>query len=132
MLITKRNRVVPRTMKEWYSLKVRSQLCEQSVIDIKKKYDVKTKKELVSALIKEIVQWQTFMRDDAELLKMFESINIVTTPIDVCTSKTSDGSWASNVNKDESNQVKSLKGISEHTINKLLKWKWLRIALQLN
>ena len=79
-------------MKEWYSLKVRSQLCEQSVKDIKKKYDVKTKKELVSALIKEIVQWQTFMRDDAELSKMFESISIVTTPIDVCPSKISDGS----------------------------------------
>ena len=61
------------------------------------------------------------MRDDAELSKMFVSISIMTTPIDVCPSKTSDGSWASNVNKDESNQVKSSKGINEHTINKLLK-----------
>ena len=38
-------------MKEWYPHKVRSQLCEQDVIDIKKEYDVKIKEELVSTLL---------------------------------------------------------------------------------
>ena len=55
------------------------------------------------------------MRDDTELSKMFESISIMSTQIDVCPSKASDGSWTSKVNKDESKQVKSSKGISEYT-----------------
>ena len=55
------------------------------------------------------------MKDDVELSNMFESISIVTTQIDVCPSKASDGIWTSKINKEESKQVKSSKGISEHT-----------------
>ena len=93
-------------MKEWYPHKIRSQLCEQNVIDMNKKYNVKAKEVLVSTIIKVIIQRQTYMKDDAELSKKFESISIVPTPIDVCPSKASDGNWKSKVNKEESKQVK--------------------------
>ena len=73
-----------------------------------------TKNELASTLLKRSFS-DKHLRDDVELSKMFESISIVPTPIDICLSKASDGSWTSKVNKDESKQVKSSKRISEHT-----------------
>ena len=43
--------------------------------------------------------------------------------IDVCLSKASDGSWTSKVNKEESKEMKSSKGISEHTNSYSMKLK---------
>ena len=82
---------------------------------MKKQYDIRPKKSLFQLLLKRSFKDKKYLKDDVELSNMFESISIVTTQIDVCPSKASDGIWTSKINKEESKQVKSSKGISEHT-----------------
>ena len=54
-------------------------LWQDTVIDMKLEYDTKTKEELVSKLIKEIIERQSGINHNAELSNMLESLSI--TPV---------------------------------------------------
>ena len=79
----------------------RSQFCEDEVMDMKKEYYAKTKEELVSTLIEEIIERQTFIKSDVELAKQFELISMVSNPIEDCPSNSSEESKTSRVTKEE-------------------------------
>ena len=68
---------------------------------MKKEYYAKTKEELVSTLIEEIIERQTYIKSDVELAKQFELISIVSNPIEVCPSNASEESKTSRVTKEE-------------------------------
>ena len=73
----------------------RSKFWEQKVMDMKKEYYAKTKEEVVSSLIREIIEIQTNIKSDIELAKQFELISIVSNPIEVCPSNASEVSKTS-------------------------------------